>query len=85
MFDQTVTGLKSSVNVVGSDSGPLPSELELVLKVLFKWRENNPSVEFMIEILTMRSGDLPVTLRDVPLIRPPLTCYRGGLGDRCGV
>ena len=52
IFDQIVTGLRSSVNSVGG-GGPLPSELELVLKVVFKWRENNPSVEFMIEILTM--------------------------------
>ena len=52
IFDQIVTGLRSSVNSVGG-GGPLPSELELVLKVVFKWRETNPSVEFMIEILTM--------------------------------
>ena len=58
MFDQTVTGLKSSVNVVGSDSGPLPSELELVLKVLFKTRENNSSLEFMTEILTREVAPL---------------------------
>ena len=52
IFDQIVTGLRSSVNIVVG-VGPLPSELELVLKVLFKWRENNPSLEFMIEILRM--------------------------------
>ena len=65
MFDQTVTGLRSSVHVLGG-GGCLPSELELVLKVLFRTREKNPSLEFMIEILIMRSGGLPDTVRCAP-------------------
>ena len=58
MFDQSEVWLTSSVKVSG---GPLPSELELVLKVLFRPRENTPSLEFMIEILPVRSGVLPDT------------------------
>ena len=57
IFDQIVTGLRSSVNSVGG-GGPLPSELELVLKVLFKTRENNSSLEFMTEILTREVAPL---------------------------
>ena len=58
MSDQDELWLTFSVKVGGAG---LPSEL--MLKVLLKPRGNNPSVKFMIEILTERSGGLPATVR----------------------
>ena len=58
MLDQAELWLTFSVKIGGVG---LPSVL--MLKVLFKPRENNPSVKFIIEILTERSGVLPATVR----------------------
>ena len=58
MSDQARLWLTFSVKVGGVG---LPSEL--MLKVSLKPRENKPSVKFMIEIITERSGGLPATVR----------------------